>query len=52
LEALPGPGKLQLLMLSPSDSVFSQLKDIGDARLEVVSWGKQNETMGWINQGM
>lgn len=52
LDALPELEKLQLLMLSPSNSVFSQLEDINNPRLEVVSWGKRNETMEWARQGM
>lgn len=52
LKALPELRKLQLLMLSPSDSTLSRLGDIGDPRLEVVSWGKRNEKVEWASQGM
>lgn len=52
LDVLPELRKLTLIMLSPSHSVFSQVQEIGDPRLEVVSWGERNEVTEWVNRRM
>lgn len=52
LDALPGLARLRVLMRSPSPFVFSQLRQISDRRLEVISWGKRNEVVEWINQSV
>ncbi|KXN84616.1 hypothetical protein AN958_12297 [Leucoagaricus sp. SymC.cos] len=50
LKGLKRLERFGVIMHCPSSSVFRQLEEIGDRRLEVVEWGKRSEVVEWMGQ--
>ena len=49
LGALSTLRKFGVIMHSPSPTIFRQLMQVKDPRLQVVSWGKRRELVEWMN---